>query len=457
MTDKVRETIEQFSMLRQGDRVTVAVSGGADSVALLDLLCSLADMHLDVRACHVNHCLRGAESDRDETLVRTMCREYGVPLDVRRVDAAALAKQLGLSIETAARQARYEFFESLALRDGSRIATAHSLSDTAETVVFNLARGTGIAGLCGIPQIRGSIIRPLLACSRAEIEEYCTRHGLYYTTDFTNFSDEYTRNFIRHQIMPRMLEINSGALEAVGRMTELLRRDGDYLQMQAREARARCAVTGGYSVQLLRREHPAIRSRIIAMLLNENAISRNTRRITRIECMLLDENPREISLKGRCVYAVIRNGVLSFERRENPSAANLAPRKLDKNSLQNLEISLETGENFIFSVGNRLDYEIFANNCNDPLKNAVDYDKIDGDVILRTREAGDSIRPAGRNCTKTLKKLHSELQLRDREHLFLLADAVGVFFAQHIGADERVRVCGATTRFLMIRRIKEIQ
>lgn len=123
MNRKARATIEEFSMLRQGDTVTAAVSGGADSVALLDFLCSLTDLRLTVRACHLNHCLRGEESDRDEQLVRTMCEQYGIPLDLRRVEVKALARERGVSIEVAAREARYAFFDELAEKYRCKIAT----------------------------------------------------------------------------------------------------------------------------------------------------------------------------------------------------------------------------------------------------------------------------------------------------------------------------------------------
>ena len=203
MNRKARATIEEFSMLRQGDTVTAAVSGGADSVALLDFLCSLTDLRLTVRACHLNHCLRGEESDRDEQLVRTMCEQYGIPLDLRRVEVKALARERGVSIEVAAREARYAFFDELAEKYRCKIATAHTLSDAAETVLLNLARGTGIAGLCGIPPVRGAVVRPLIGCTRRETEDYCAAHGLCYVTDSTNLTDRYTRNHIRHNVLGR--------------------------------------------------------------------------------------------------------------------------------------------------------------------------------------------------------------------------------------------------------------
>lgn len=231
MNHNARATIEEFSMLAQGDTVAAAVSGGADSVALLDFLCAQLDLGLTVRACHLNHCLRGEESDRDEQLVRTMCAQYGVALDVRRVDVRALAHTRGLSLETAAREARYAFFEEVARTHGCKIATAHTLSDAAETVVLNLARGTGIAGLCGIPPVRGDIVRPLIGCTRAQTEAYCAAHGLCYVTDSTNLTDSCTRNHIRHNILPQLFRVNPGALEAVGRMTAALRRDADYLSL----------------------------------------------------------------------------------------------------------------------------------------------------------------------------------------------------------------------------------
>ena len=203
---KVRDTIRAHHMLRPGQPVVAALSGGADSVALLLALHTLG---YAVRACHVHHGLRGDEADRDETFCRALCDAQHIALDVRRVDAAAHAREHGLSIETAAREVRYAALEAAA--GGSVIATAHTANDNLETMLFHLARGTGAAGLAGIPPVRGSIVRPLLACTRDEVEDFLASRGQGFVVDSTNLSADYTRNQIRLTAVPALLAVNARA------------------------------------------------------------------------------------------------------------------------------------------------------------------------------------------------------------------------------------------------------
>ena len=439
MNHKARATIEQFAMLRQGDTVTVAVSGGADSVALLDFLCSVADLNLHVRACHLNHCLRGEESDRDERLVRTMCGQYGVPLDVRRVNIRQLARERGTSLEVTGREERYAFFAELAKTYHSKIATAHTLSDTAETVLLNLSRGTGIAGLCGIPPVRDFVIRPLIACSREEIERYCTAHNLCYVTDSTNLSNDYTRNHIRHNIVPQLARVNQNALGAIGRMTDMLRLDADYLQQQALAEAGRCAAENGFLLEKLAQLHPAVLTRIISEILEEHGIERSAERIGLIAEMITG-GKRHVLQVGKNRYITARRGILRVESRTKQNCDPIEQIAVKKSNIDGMTISLGNKKTVTISVLDCADYEIFENNTDLVLKNAADYDKINADIFFRSRQAGDKMKPANRGCTKSLKKLFSELALENREQLCVAADSEGVVFVENIGVDERVKV-----------------
>ena len=208
LEQKALLALRQYSLFTQGDRIAVGVSGGADSVALLRFLAVLREEYRwELIVCHIHHGLRGAEADRDEQFVRELAGQLGLPYTVRHIDAAALALENHLSVEEAGRNARYAFFAETA-GEGGRIATAHTLDDTIETVLMNLIRGTGLHGLCGIPRTRGNIVRPLLDVTRAEVEEYLALLGQPYCTDSTNLSDDYTRNRVRHDILPRLRELN---------------------------------------------------------------------------------------------------------------------------------------------------------------------------------------------------------------------------------------------------------
>ena len=222
LEEKALDALQKYSLLQPGDRIAVGVSGGADSVALLRFLAQYrAQYRWEITVCHVNHGLRGAEADRDEQFVRALAERLGLPCLVRRCDAAALAAAQHCSVEEAGRRARYSFFAEAAGESG-RIATAHTLQDSIETVLLNMIRGTGLHGLCGIPRIRGSIIRPLLDCTRAEVEQYLAALGQPYCTDSTNRADDYTRNAVRHRILPQMQALNPNFEAAMARMTPFL-------------------------------------------------------------------------------------------------------------------------------------------------------------------------------------------------------------------------------------------
>ena len=175
---KVKETIEKFNMLKNGEQVTTALSGGADSVALA---LALKMLGYEVKAVHVNHHLRGEESDRDMKFCEDFCEKNNIPLDVCHVDVLEYAQKTGLSTETAARELRYQFFEKI----NGKVATAHNLNDCVETTLFNLSRGTGLKGTCGIPPVRDNFIRPLADVTRVEIEIFLKEQDQPYVTDST--------------------------------------------------------------------------------------------------------------------------------------------------------------------------------------------------------------------------------------------------------------------------------
>ena len=238
MKDKVLSWMREQRMTAPGDTVICAVSGGADSVCMLHVLLSLRTaLGITVEAVHFNHHLRGAESDRDAAFCRELCEALAVPLQILDVDAAQYARQMHCSEELAARTCRYEAFSQV---QADWIATAHTASDNAETLVHRLIRGTGLHGLCAIPPRNGRFLRPLLTVTREQVEQYLAQLHQDFVTDSTNLTDQYTRNRIRHQIMPRMKELNPSVERTVSYTIHGLRRDADFLSQQAQEAYARC-------------------------------------------------------------------------------------------------------------------------------------------------------------------------------------------------------------------------
>ncbi|MDE6599421.1 MAG: tRNA lysidine(34) synthetase TilS, partial [Oscillospiraceae bacterium] len=305
MLEKISYTIEKFNMLKNGETVCCALSGGADSVALLLSLKNLSpELGITVTAVHVNHLLRGEESDRDENFCRSLCDRLSIPLTVFRRDAAAFSHSLRVSVETGAREMRYEIFSQIS---ADKIATAHNLNDNAETVLFRMARGTGLRGLAGIPPVRGKIIRPLLFCTRDEIEVYLNGIGQDFVTDSTNLSDDYARNRIRRRIMPEMASVHEAFPKCITAMTASLAEDEDFLTKEAMRRK-----DGD-----LRELHPAVGKRVIINLLKSHKLKISSDKISEIWHAVLNGGGK-ISLDGG-FHAVCRNGRVKIISSEKPA------------------------------------------------------------------------------------------------------------------------------------------
>lgn len=303
--EQFRRKIERFiagqRLLEPGDTVIVAVSGGADSVALLDVLAGLDSLRLTLVPAHLNHLLRGEESDRDEEFVRELAGRYGLTPEVRRSDVAAMAAAAGLSLEEAGREARYAFFRELAGRCGARaIAIAHHRDDQAETVLMRLLRGSAGSGLSAI-RPRGDdglLVRPLLGVCREEIEAYLSKAGLEWREDSSNLDTGFLRNRVRHELVPLLRSYNPQITENLCRTAEALARDEELLAAVTSEAFARCVTMAGSSrvvaLDLLDLEPAALRPRLFRMVIA--AVKGDLRRISfrhlaAVERLALAENP----------------------------------------------------------------------------------------------------------------------------------------------------------------------
>lgn len=252
-------------LIPPGSEVTVALSGGADSAALLGLLRAAAPaMSLRLSAAHFHHGLRGAEADRDEAFCRQLCADWGIRLTVGRGDTAAHAAGTGQSFEAAARDLRYAFLEQAA---AGLIATAHNADDNAETVLLHLIRGTGPRGLGGIPPKRGRIVRPLLGVTRAEILDWLEGNGVPHVEDSTNAEDDCLRNRVRHRLLPLFREENPRFSEAAGRAAALVRAEDTYLSRLAAEAADRCRTGEVWSCAALSALEPVLLRRILLSML----------------------------------------------------------------------------------------------------------------------------------------------------------------------------------------------
>lgn len=249
---KIKEYIRCNQLFSPEDKILVALSGGADSVALLRLLLSFG---YTCEAAHCNFHLRGEESDRDEAFVRRLCTEQQIPLHTVHFETKRVAEERHISIEMAARDLRYEWFEKIRIQCGANvIAVAHHQDDSVETLLLNLIRGTGINGLRGIHPKNGYIVRPLLCLGREEITGYLNSIGQDYVTDSTNLEDEYTRNKIRLNLIPMMQEINPSVKESILNTAEHLSDAAILYKKGIEEGKVRVQTEKGICIDALMHE-----------------------------------------------------------------------------------------------------------------------------------------------------------------------------------------------------------
>lgn len=260
--------------LPAGARLLCAVSGGRDSMVLLHLLCSCG---FDVTAAHLHHGLRGQEADRDQMFVRDYCKKHDIPFRTKQVDVGEFAAREGLGVEEAARQVRYEFLAATALQlEVTAIATGHQLEDQAETILLNLTRGTGADGLRGIARRRGMFIRPLLLATREEIADYAAAHGVPSVEDGSNRNLIYSRNRIRHRVLPELERINPSFCQTISRTAHILAEESHLLDRMAAGLLTARETEDGLAVDYaaFREAEEVLRRRMARLLVGRMAVGR---------------------------------------------------------------------------------------------------------------------------------------------------------------------------------------
>lgn len=413
-----------LSGMSEDTPILVGLSGGADSSALLHMLSVYREQSgAKIYAAHVNHGIRGAEADRDEEFCREYAGSLGVEIFVLRADVPALAKERGESVETAARGLRYSYFEQIMRENNIPIlATAHNANDNLETVIFNIARGSGLSGVCGIPECRrtdhGIVIRPILSMEKREIIEYCRDNAISFVTDSTNIDTDYTRNLIRAEIIPVMQRINSGAVKNAIRMSESLREDMLCLDHMADELIERQADRSSIGLQSFRSAPASVANRALIKLYGE-LTGGKTLEMTHVnalrELAARAVPHSSVSLPAGIVGVIEREALCLCTETKIPEA-------------EDYSIALCEGSNPISQTNT----EIFignSQNAKNVYKKAIilyiDSAKIKGELFARSRKPGDSIRTRG--MTKSLKKLLCEkkIPLELRARLPIICDSDG--------------------------------
>ena len=439
LPEKVQLFLQQHHKVQAGDTVCCALSGGADSVCLLRCLLELAEpLQLHVTAIHVNHQLRGAESERDAAFCAALCTQLQVPLQMIRCDVTAYAEQRHCSIETAARDCRYAAFASVV---AAHVATAHTASDNLETMLHRVIRGSGLRGLAGIPPVRGRYIRPLLTVTRREVEAFLQTLGQDYVTDSTNATDAYTRNRIRHDLIPQMQQLNPALEQTAIGMLQALQIEQDYMTKQA-TAVLQVHQTDAHTLSDLHMEHPAMQLRCIMQMLEQFGIPYDAARLHRLQDML--STGGNYNLTDR-YFAHCENGCISIIEHK-------------KRSLEWKPQVLHRGKNQLFP-GFFVEATLMKLEKNrNPLivhkklsKTLLDYDKIKGVILLRGRQYGDHVQFAGHESESSVKKeIQKRVPPQRRQSLHFLADEEGTIFAEFLGVAARVQPDAETTRLLQI-------
>ncbi len=440
MNNKVRASIERYHMLPEGSTVVAAVSGGSDSMVLLNILHSLKDEYkINLCAAHVNHCLRGDDADRDEKFVEKKCNEMGIPVHILRVNVAEKAKESGEGFEECARRIRYEFFNSLG--DDVIIATAHNLSDRVETFLFNFSRGSALRGLCSIPVKRDNIIRPLIDCTKAEILEFCEKNSIEYVTDYTNDDVSYSRNRIRHNVVKEFSVINGSFEKCAERCIAAINEDEEYLSSLADDCIEKSRRESGFDTKILAGAPAPLKKRAIIKITEKCVGITPEHKFVLMICDML-ETEGKVQINGG-VTVRVRKGILDFPQEVCESTSS----EFVDGKAEFFDSVIETEIVNIKEINN------LQNFSKQGLEYFLDCDKIFGRLVVRSRQAGDKISLKSRGCTKSLKKLFNELEItpEKRNSVAVIADEKGVVLVEGTGCDSRVAVTKSTENVLVVR------
>lgn len=430
--DKVLRFINENRMIERGDNIVVGVSGGADSMCLLDMLLYMATQYdLNIYVVHINHGIRGESAHRDAKFVKDYCKGRGVSCHIKEYDVPHLATQWGMSHEEAGRKVRYEAFGEMLQSIGGKgkVAVAHNADDSAETMLLNLIRGSGIKGMTGIQPVRDNIIRPILCLSRSEIEAYNQAEGINYVTDETNLEDEYTRNKIRMNILPKMCQINPRAIEHMNAAAMSLTEIEDYMSTQVELAFNRIVEYDGKDSRLSIKVddfiqlHNAMKGQLIKECLCK--VAGKAKDITKqhmdsVEALFYMSVGKSVNLP---YHMVARKGydnvVVEKSNLIDNNESSCASTTISCEGIYDIEVGEKTLKLTVAKDEYR--QEIFTEN---KCTKWIDCDIMECDLQVRNRRSGDYITVDDKGSKKKLKDyfIDSKIPKEDRDHILLVAN-----------------------------------
>ncbi len=457
MVEEALQYMKQYHMVEPGDVVIAGVSGGADSVCLLLVLEKLAErLSISIEAVHINHGIR-PEAGEDAEFVRKLCEERQIRFHLICADVEAQAKQEKLSAEEMGRKLRYEAFRQILGGRKGRIAVAHNSNDRAETMLFHLFRGTGLAGVCGIRPVQGNIIRPLLFLERKEIEQWLQEQEISFCTDATNLGDDYTRNRIRHHILSYAEEnIVHGATANMNRAAKQLQEADEYVMRQTLAAVERCCVftehpkAASLKLSLLQKEEPFIRKRLLFYTLCE--IAGQKKDITEAHIQSIDKLlqgtgskecvlPYQVHVYKQYEWVKIEKSeaCTEFFGKEYPELPVGIPSVLQVPLLGDVEF-----QTFSYEKSQIIPQKTYTK--------WFDYDKITTTLFLRPRQAGDYLTVNRQMGRKSLQDyfVDQKIPKEDRDSLYVLAMDHHVVWVPGLRISEFFKITEQTERVLQV-------
>ena len=441
---KVQKMIEEWNMVSSGDRLLAGVSGGADSVCLLLLLADLQKtLDFSLEAIHVEHGIRGEESLRDQKFVQDLCKELEIPLTCVAVDVPAYRAKMGLSEEEAARKLRYEKFAGVAMEKNAKVVLAHHMEDNGETILFQMLRGSGLTGICGMRPVRVdeqgvTYLRPLLGVHREEIEKELKKRGRNFCTDSTNRELEYSRNYLRNVVLPQLVQVNDRAVGHMNEMAQQLWNIKDFLEQETDRAwkeivKEKSSGEGCaklvISIEQLKQFHVALQTEVLMRAVGYVAGSRKDITAGHIDNLLTlcdKQSGKEVHLP----YQVI--GRKDFERLviERGDMGEALP-KVFYVTEEDLKCSLEEHSVLEIALGKKgervkIKSFFYDSSMGEIPKKAytkwMDYDKIKKGFCIRTRQNGDYFIGDAFGHHKKLQNyfVDEKISVEKREQMWLL-------------------------------------
>ena len=433
MIHNIINTIEENNMINKGEKIIVALSGGPDSMSLLHGLNNLKTKYdITLYAAHVNHMLRGEDSDNDEKACREFCKSLNIEFFSKNINIDVISREKNISHEMAGREVRYEFFMELFQKlNANKIALAHNLNDQAETVLMRLMRGSGIEGLIGIKPVRDEIfIRPLINTKRVEIEAYCSENNLPVRIDKTNFESIYSRNKVRLELIPYIEEnFNSDIVTTLSRMSSLISLDNDFMEENSSKLFQKYCDTKEEKVIIYKDAfnlHYSMLNRIIRkamMNIKGNMNNIESVHIQNIVQIQKSETGKTTKVPGGIIASNVYKDIYLVKEQH----------KSQEVKVQNFSVALSLGENIIPALRSKIILRVIKRDEYSKIKyredvKYFDYDKINN-ISIRFRQEGDKFSPIGMNGSKKLKDLFMDLKIprEKRDNIPLLC------FDEHIG------------------------